>query len=81
MAYYDAPSDEIFNEIKQVAINIWKTYDDTDGYASEKIGYVESITNVRDNWGTIVGMFDWQNQAKLLAHLSPEAKEKVQEWL
>lgn len=81
MAYYDAPSDEIFNEIKQVAINIWKTYDDTYGYASEKIGYVESITNVRDNWGTIVGMFDWQNQAKLLANLSPEAKEKVQEWL
>lgn len=81
MAYYDAPSDEIFNEIKEKSIEIWKTYDDTYGYASEKIGYVESITNVRDNWGTIVGMFDWQNQAKLLAKLSPEAKEKVQEWL
>lgn len=81
MSYYDAPSDEIFNEIKEKAIEIWRTYDDTYGYASEKIGYVESITNVKDNWGTIVGMFDYTNQAKLLAKLSPGARDKVKEWL
>lgn len=81
MSYYDAPSDEIFNEIKQAAIEIWQTYDDTFGYASEKIGYVNSITNFKDNWGTIVGMFDCHNQQKLLAKLSDEAKRKVSEWL
>lgn len=81
MSYYDAPSDEVFNEIKAKAIEIWNTYDDTYGYASEKINYVKSITNIRDNWGTIVGMFDNTNQHKLLALLSPEAKEKVGEWL
>lgn len=81
MSYMDAPSDEIFNEIKSKAIEIWQTYDDTYGYASEKIAYVESITNVRDNWGTIVGMFDYTNQAKLLAKLSPGAINKVKEWL
>lgn len=81
MSYYDAPSDEIFNEIKEKAIEIWRTYDDTYGYATEKISYVESITNIKDNWGTIVGMFDWQNQMKLLEKLSPEAQAKVKEWL
>lgn len=81
MGYYDAPSDEVFNEIKQAAIEIWKTYDDTYGYASEKINYVNSVKNFKDNWGTLVGMFDSTNQQKLLAKLSPEAKEKVGEWL
>lgn len=81
MGYYDAPSDEVFDEIKQAAIEIWQTYDDTYGYASEKINYVKSIKNFRDNWGTLVGMFDGINQQKLLAKLSPEAKDKVGEWL
>lgn len=81
MAYYDAPSDEIFEEIKAKAIEIWQGYDDTYGYATEKIDYVKSIKNIRDNWGTIVGMFDYNNQMKLLAALSPEAREKVSEWL
>lgn len=81
MAYDDAPSDEIFNEIKRVAKGIWATYDDTYGYASEKIAMVDAITNVKDNWGTIVGMFDWNNQQLLLELLSPEAREKVREWI
>lgn len=81
MAYNDAPSDEIFNEIKQASIEIWQTYDDTYGYASEKIDQVNSLTNFKDNWGTMVGMFDHINQEKLLAKLSPEAQAKVKEWL
>lgn len=81
MAYDDAPSDEIFNEIKRAAIKIWQGYDDQFGYASEKIAMVNSLKNYRDNWGTMVGMFDRQNQMKLLLKLSPEAIEKVSEWL
>lgn len=81
MAYDDAPSDAIFNEIKREAIKIWQGYDDTYGYATEKIDQVNSIANYRDNWGTMVGMFDQNNQLKLLLALSPEAVEKVSEWL
>lgn len=81
MAYYDAPSEEIFEEIKAKAIEIWQTYDDTYGYASEKIRYARSVNNVKDNWGVLVGMFDHNNQMKLMAKLSPEAQEKVREWL
>lgn len=79
--YYTAPSDEVFNEIKERAIEIWQTYDDTYGYATEKIDQVKAITNVRDNWGFIIGMFDSQNQQKLLAKLSPGARDKVAQWL
>lgn len=79
--YYTAPSDKVFNEIKEAAIEIWQTYDDTYGYATEKITRVREITNVKDNWGYIVGMFDSPNQQKLLAKLSPEARAKVEQWL
>lgn len=79
--YYTAPSDEIFNEIKEKAIEIWQTYDDTHGYATEKINRVKEITNVKDNWGYIVGMFDSTNQQKLLNRLSEGAKRKVEQWL
>ena len=78
--YYTAPSNEVFNEIKEKSIEIWQTYDDTSGYASEKIDRVKSITNFKDNWGSIVGMFDNHNQQKLLARLSLEAREKVERW-
>lgn len=77
--YYIAPSDKIFDEIKKESIKIWKTYDDTYGYATEKIDHVKRIGNYADNWGSIVGMFDSSNQSKLFANLSPEASRFIKE--
>lgn len=81
MGYYDAPSDKIFEEIRTAAIEIWSGHDDTFGYATEKIDRVKALKNVKDNWGTMVGMFDSVNQRKLYLKLSPEARAKVNEWL
>lgn len=81
MAYTDAPSDKIFNEIKVAAIEIWATYDNEFGYVDEKLAMIEPLTNFKDNWGTMVGMFDHPNQMKLLDKLSPEAATKVKEWM
>lgn len=77
--YYEAPSNEIFEEVKKEAIKIWKTYDNTYGYADEKTERIKNITNIKDNMLFIVAMFDWINQAKLLNNLSPEAKTFVTE--
>jgi hypothetical protein len=74
------PPQAIFDEIKQAAIAIWSEYDDTDGYASKKIAMVEALTNYRDNWGTIVGMFDAFNQGQLAAMVGPEARAMVVHW-
>ena len=43
--------------------------------------FVDLADEFNDNWGSIVGMFDSPNQQKLLAKLSPEAREKVQRWI
>ncbi len=75
---YTAPSQEVFDEIKEGAIAVWKRYDDTFGYASEKINRVQSINNIEDNWGFIVSMFDIHNKQKLFEILqSDEAKGLV----
>ena len=73
-------SNELFDELKRASIKIWRGYDDTYGYASEKIAYVESITNISDNWGTFIGMFDSSNQRKLYAIVSPEAQKLIRIW-
>jgi hypothetical protein len=77
--YYLAPSDEIFNEVKEAAIKIWLTYDDKFGYATEKISRIENINNIKDNFMYIVAMFDFQNQIKLSSSLSLEAKLAIKE--
>ena len=81
MSYYDTPSEEVFNDIKECSIKIWQTYDDQFGYATEKITQVKDITNVRDNWGFIVGMFDSSNQQRLLNLLSDDARELVEKYI
>jgi len=63
--YYTPPSQEVFEEVKRAAISVWKNYDDTYGYATEKINMIKDIKNIRDNTWYMVAMFDVFNQAKL----------------
>lgn len=72
--------DKTFEELRAEAIKIWQTYDDTYGYASEKIDYINSFGNVKDNYGTIIGMFDGDNQAKLFNAVGDEAKRLISDW-
>jgi hypothetical protein len=74
--YYKAPSDEVFNEIKEKAMLLWQTYDDTYGYATEKISRIVDIPNVRDNTCYIIAMFDKSNQKILFDSLRLEESKK-----
>lgn len=74
--YYDTPPDEIFEDIHENAVKIWQTYDDTHGYASEKIARID-IKNMSDNAWYIVAMFDQSNQAKLLSMVKPETADMI----
>jgi len=77
--YYTAPSEEIFKEVKEAAIEIWGSYDDQFGYATEKIERIQDLENISDNVMYIVAMFDLPNQNKLADKLSPEAKLALRE--
>ena len=75
--YYTAPAQEIFDDIKAAAIKIWKTYDDTYGYATEKINRIKDLENVSDNAWYMVAMFDSTNQAKMLQMVKPETAAMI----
>ena len=75
--YYTAPTDEQFNELKEKAIKIWQTYDDTYGYQSEKVNKIKDMGNISDNFMYIVAMFDSENQTKLSYSLSYETRKSV----
>jgi len=71
--YDDTPDQKVFNEIKEAAIDIWKTYD----YATNKINRIKDIDNFKDNAWYIVAMFDIHNQAKLMEAVSEETKQQI----
>jgi len=66
----ETPPQEIFDQIKDAAIEIWSTYDDTYGYRTGKLDRIKDIKNIKDNWYSIVSMFDYNNQNRLLDILS-----------
>jgi len=76
--YYIAPSQEVFDDIKQGAIKLWNTYDNTYHYVDEKVDQIKDMSNIRDNYAYIVAMFDNFNQIKLIQLVElPEAKQLI----
>lgn len=75
--YFEAPTDEIFDEVKDQAIKLWRSYDDTHGYASTKVNAIKDLKNVKDNVMYIIAMFDMSNQRLLSNVLSDEAREAI----
>jgi len=79
--YYTPPSNELFEEVKEASMNVWNGYDDTHGYATEKVNRIKDLNNVGDNFMYMVSMFDIYNQVKLSSYLSEESKKAVRERL
>lgn len=75
--YYTPPEEDIFQELKQGAINIWKTYSDQYGYSTDKINSIKDMNNVKDNFMFMVAMFDGENQRLLSSILSEKCKEQI----
>jgi hypothetical protein len=76
---YEAPSQAIFDEMKETATQIWSGYDDSHGYASGKIGYINSFGNVGDNAMVMYRMFDSSNQGKFIKLSSPQVLTYIAE--
>src|SRR3990167_8945290 len=75
--YYKAPTQEIFDEIKEQATKIWQTYDNQFGYVDEKVNRIKNIQNFADNAMHIVAMFDVNNQRRLLSLVDQETKDFI----
>lgn len=73
MSKYETPTDAIFNEMKDAAIKIWKTYDNQYGYVDEKVDRINSVNNLQDNAMVFYRMFDSANQSTMTRYMSGDA--------
>ena len=72
--YYTAPTDEVFNDVKAGCMSLWRTCDDSHGYATEKVNRIKDITNISDNCLSMVAMFDVYNIQRLLPIITSESR-------
>ena len=70
----ETPTQEIFDEMKSIATDIWNTYDNQFGYVTEKLKQINSFDNIQDNAMVFYRMFDTQNQITFFYKASPEVK-------
>lgn len=77
--YYTPPSQNQFNEVKKVAIEMWATMGDEPSYPAEKIGRIKDLVNVGDNFMYMIAMFDIHNQRKLADRLSEKTRMAIRE--
>jgi hypothetical protein len=73
----NTPSQEIFNEMKSIATQVWSSYDNTYGYVTEKLNYINSIENIEDNAMVFYRMFDNSNQETFRSKSSNEVLEYI----
>jgi len=77
--YYTAPNKIHFEEVKAAAIQIWNEFDDTYGYASEKINRIEHLPNNESNFMYMISMFDPMRQKQLSGMLSDETNKEIRD--
>ena len=71
----ETPSQEIFDEMKKIATEIWNTYDNQFWYVDEKLERINELENYADNAMIFYRMFDLPNQNKFISKINnPEIK-------
>ena len=75
--YYTAPENCHFNELRDAALEIWRSYGFETDYAQSKINRIVDLENVGDNFMCMVAMFDMPNQMRLSEMISDGCREEV----
>lgn len=76
--FYIEPSLKVFEELRELAIKeVWKKYDDTYKYATNKIDYINWFKNLSSNFMTIWQMCDVVNQWKIWDKASNRLKKAI----
>jgi hypothetical protein len=74
---FETPTQEIFDEMKIIATEIWNTYSDEHGYRTEKLNYINSFENIEDNAMIFFRMFDWNNQQIFISKSTNDIVEYI----
>lgn len=67
---------------RKISIEIWKTYDDSYGYATEKINKCKEVsTDNPENFYFFFGQFDSRNQKKFMEKVIYTEESEERNWL
>lgn len=79
--------EQIFYEVRNASIRLWRTHDNTHGYADDKIRVFDRVSPSNKRNGDILkdimfifNMFDYGNQQSLLRMVSPETKNVLEKY-
>ncbi len=70
-------SEEIFNEIKETSIRLWKTHGEETTYVTEKLEVIEPLQCSPQSVAKIIRMFDIWHQRAIAGRVSEKAKMKI----
>jgi hypothetical protein len=73
------PTQEIFDDMKSAATTVWNEYDNTYGYVTKKLDYINSLSNIEDNAMVFFRMFDWVNQATMMNIVNKDSLNYIKE--
>ncbi|MGR3310956.1 MAG: hypothetical protein ACUZ77_09290 [Candidatus Brocadiales bacterium] len=77
--YYAPPEEDVFNELKSSAIELWSAIGRNAGYIKDKVTQIQRMQNIGDNFMYIVAIFDDGNREKLAGMLSSDTRKAVRE--
>jgi hypothetical protein len=75
--FYTPPREESFNELREVCIRFWKTFDDKFGYATEKIDRIKDLPNDGPNFVMMVQMIHPVAREVISKLLSLETRNEI----
>jgi hypothetical protein len=75
--FYTPPKEELFNELKEVCIKFWKTFDDNFEYSSEKINRIKDLPNDGPNFVMMVQMIHPVAREVISKLLSLETRNEI----
>jgi len=76
----ETPTQEIFDEMKSIASDIWNTYDNSYGYVDEKMERINSFDNIQDNAMVFYRMFDGYNKKTFKDKASQQVLEYIKKY-
>jgi hypothetical protein len=75
--FYTPPREESFNELREVCIRFWNTFDDKFGYATEKIDRIKDLPNDGPNFVMMVQMIHPVAREVISKLLSLETRNEI----
>ena len=74
--FYTPPKDEIFNELREVCIRFWNTFDEVE-YVDEKINRIKNLDNSGCNFVMMVQMIHPVSREVIAKALSLETRNEI----